>query len=330
MKELYTYRNVLVTGAAGFIGSNFVNFVHSRYPDAKITNIDKLDYCSREDNVHDQSPEWYAFVKCDINDAQTVLQVLHERAIDCVVHFAAQSHVDNSFGNSLSFTRDNVLGTHNLLECCRVYHSSTGKLQRFIHMSTDEVYGGNIGDDHQGCHESSLLDPTNPYAATKAAAEFIVRSYHHSFKMPTVIVRSNNVMGPGQYPEKVIPKFCLQLLQGEKLTIHGQGSTRRNFVHVSDVSSAMDLITRFAEPNEIYNIGGQHELSVMEIAKKVFEALGLPGCVEDHLEYVEDRAYNDHRYCVDCKKLTELGWKPQVSFDEGLRSVIAYIRDTYL
>lgn len=319
------YKNLLVTGAAGFIGSNFVNYIHKRYPETKITNIDRVDYCSREDNVHDQDPEWYTFVKVNINDSQTVMNVLYEREIDCVVHFAAQSHVDNSFGNSLSFTRDNVLGTHTLIECCRVYHASTQKLQRFIHISTDEVYG-EVDDDHEGCHERSLLNPTNPYAATKAAAEFIVRSYHHSFKMPTVIIRSNNVYGPNQYPEKVVPRFCQQLLNKEKLTIHGNGSSKRNFVHSEDVCRAIEVIMMHAEVNEIYNIGGQDEFTVLEVARKLFDKLNIEGRLEDHLQFVEDRLYNDKRYCVDCKKLTQLGWEPKVRFDDGLDSVIEYVK----
>lgn len=320
------FKNLLITGGCGFIGSNFINYIHQKYPDVKVTNIDRIDYCSSEDNVHNQDPDWYAFVKCDINDAQTVLSVLHERSIDCVVHFAAQSHVDNSFGNSLTFTRDNVLGTHNLLECCRTYQDQTQKLKRFIHISTDEVYG-DVDDDHEGCHERSLLNPTNPYAATKAAAEFIVRSYHHSFKLPTVIIRSNNVYGPNQYPEKIVPKFCLSILQGECLTIHGDGSTKRNFIHSSDVCRAIDLIIQHAEVDEIYNIGGKDEFTVLQVAKLMYETLGVEA---KQLEFVEDRPYNDKRYCVDCQKLTALGWKPTVHFKDGLQTVIDYVKQKML
>ena len=187
------------------------------------------------------------------------------------------------------------------------------------------VYG-EVDDDHEGCHERSLLNPTNPYAATKAAAEFIVRSYHHSFKMPTVIIRSNNVYGPNQYPEKVVPRFCQQLLNKEKLTIHGNGSSKRNFVHSEDVCRAVELIMMHAEVNEIYNIGGQDEFTVLEVAQKLFDKLNIEGRLEDHLQFVEDRLYNDKRYCVDCKKLTQLGWEPKVRFDDGLDSVIEYVK----
>jgi dTDP-glucose 4,6-dehydratase len=199
---MYKPLNILITGGCGFIGSNFINHYKNKYPDIKIINFDKLDYCSNSEDInHDK------LIIADLNNKDILLKILNENEIDTVIHFAAQTHVDNSFGNSLNFTIDNILGTHSLLECCRIY----GKINRFIHISTDEVYG-EVDINHNGCTEESLLNPTNPYAATKAGTEFIVNSYYYSFKLPVIITRSNNVYGKRQYPEKLIPKFILQLL----------------------------------------------------------------------------------------------------------------------
>ena len=293
--------NILVTGGCGFIGSNFINHYLIKNEDDKIYNIDCLYYCSSEKNVN-PNPR-YKFIKGDITSKDLVSHILEEYAIDIIIHFAAQSHVDNSFESSLQYTRDNVLGTHTLLQAAKEY----GRLTRFIHFSTDEVYG-EVDRDHPGCTEYALLNPTNPYAATKAAAEFIVRSYFHSFKLPTIIVRCNNVYGPNQYPEKLIPKFIKLLKEGQKMTIHGKGETRRNFIWTEDVNTALDAILTRGVVNEIYNIGTTQEFSVMEVAKLLVELLTVDKVLENHCVYVEDRPFNDSRYAVDTSALAALGW----------------------
>lgn len=305
---------LLVTGGCGFIGSHFINWVHELYPETRVCNIDRIDYCSSESNVAGQSPEWYTLKKCDLTHFEQVCNIVKEFSPDVVVHFAAQSHVDNSFGNSLSFTMDNVYGTHSLIEACRIHAC---ELKKFIHISTDEVYG-EVDDSHEGCVEKSLLNPTNPYASSKAAAEFIVRSYWYSFKMPVVITRGNNVFGPNQYPEKVIPKFTQQLLTGKPVTIQGDGTSRRNFIYVDNVSSAVWRIIQDGEINEIYNIGSNDEYSVLEIA----ELLAKKCDTVPMFEYIQDRNFNDHRYSVNCDKLRSLGWVQSVTFEEGIELTV--------
>lgn len=311
---------ILVTGGCGFIGSNFINVYLCNHPSHTIVNIDRLDYCAKETNVSEHP--MYTFVKGDINDRLLLLKILDEHHINVVIHFAAQSHVDNSFGNSLDFTRDNILGTHTLLESCREY----GKVLRFIHMSTDEVYG-EVSIEHLGCTEKSILNPTNPYAATKAGAEMIVRSYYHSFDMPVIITRCNNVYGPNQYPEKLIPKFIGMIKRGEKCTVHGNGQTRRNFIHSNDVALAMDKILTNGKIGKIYNIGTSDEFSVIEITKKILEYVRPGELIDDWIEFVDNRCYNDFRYSVDSSQLHNIGWKSTVDFEDGLLSLIR--SDTY-
>jgi UDP-glucose 4,6-dehydratase len=310
-------KNILVTGGCGFIGSNFINYMLDTYEDINIVNIDRLDYCANVNNVYHSKR--YQLVITDLNNYTTVKNVLNQYSIDSIIHFAAQSHVDNSFGNSIQFTRDNVLGTHTLLECAREY----GKIIRFVHISTDEVYG-EVDKEHKGCNEKSLLNPTNPYAATKAAAEFLVRSYYHSFKLPVIITRGNNVYGPRQYPEKLIPRFITQLLKGEKCPIHGNGETRRNFIYVDDVSRAVDTILLKGEINEIYNIGSEYEYSVKEVLTLLLSYMDIGKNATEVFEYVEDRAFNDFRYCIDSSKLENLGWKKEVNFIDGLLRTIKW------
>ena len=322
----YVFKNILVTGGCGFIGSNFINFMLSKYDNIFILNIDRLDYCADEFNIEEKfriNNTRYRLAISDINNKDFILRSLNNYNIDTIIHFAAQSHVDNSFGNSIQFTLDNVLGTHTLLECSRVYN----KLTRFIHISTDEVYGERKLED-PGCdEEKSILDPTSPYAASKAAAEFMVRSYYHSFKLPIIIVRGNNVMGPRQYPEKLIPRFTTYLLKGKKCPIQGTGETRRNFIYVEDVCSALDIIINKGELNNIYNIGSDYEYSVKQILEILIKELNITGSLEEVSEYVEDRVFNDFRYTVDCKKLKELGWKLKYSFEEGLKNTIEWYKN---
>jgi len=317
-------KTLLVTGGCGFIGSHFINYMHTTYPSLKIVNIDRIDYCSDPDNIQDQDDSWYTLVQLDLNQSKILQKVLVDYQVDAVVHFAAQSHVDNSFGNSISFTIDNVLGTHSLMECCRIVHQDR-PFYRIIHISTDEVYG-EVDLDHTGCHEKSLLNPTNPYAASKAAAEFIVRSYFYSFKLPVIITRGNNVFGENQFPEKVIPKFITQMLDNEPVTIQGAGTARRNFIYVDNVSQAVECILKQGEINEVYNIGCDDEYSVMEIATIIANKLDIPLKTKT----IPDRYFNDQRYCIDSSKLRKIGWKCTVNFDIGLNKVIDYWKSLHV
>jgi dTDP-glucose 4,6-dehydratase len=308
--------NILVTGGCGFIGSNFINYILKKDVTVNIFNIDCLNYCANESNVI-SSPR-YKFIKGNITSKDLVLHILNEYAIDAIIHFAAQSHVDNSFDNSLQYTTDNVMGTHVLLQASKEY----GKIKKFLHFSTDEVYG-EVDLEHPGCHEKSLLNLTNPYAATKAAAEFLVRSYYHSFKLPIVIVRCNNVYGPNQYPEKLIPKFIKLLKEGKKLTVHGKGDTRRNFIWAEDVASATELIFNKGELNETYNIGTTQEYSVIDVATILVEGMTNDKIIDNHVVFVEDRPFNDYRYSVDTTLLKSLGWEEKyTNFIKNLEVLI--------
>jgi dTDP-glucose 4,6-dehydratase len=213
---------------------------------------------------------------------------------------------------------DNVYGTHVLLQASKEY----GKIKKFLHFSTDEVYG-EVDLEHPGCHEKSLLNPTNPYAATKAAAEFLVRSYYHSFNLPVVIVRCNNVYGLNQYPEKLIPKFIKLLKEGKKLTIHGKGNTRRNFIWADDVSRATELIFYKGLLNEVYNIGTTQEYSVLDVATILVNMMTDDKNINNHIEFVEDRPFNDYRYSVNTNLLKSLGWEEiNTNFIENISKLI--------
>lgn len=321
---MYTPKSILMTGCCGFIGSNVLNYMAKKYPDVEFVNIDKMDYCSSLKNIDIPTHANYTRYKCDIREAAVIRGILKQHAIDTVIHFAAQTHVDNSFGNSIQFTLDNVLGTHTLLECCKEY----GKIRRFVHISTDEVYG-EVGATDAECVETRVLTPTNPYAATKAAAEHLVFSYHHSFKLPVVVVRGNNVYGPRQYPEKLIPKFITLLNDNKKCTVHGEGKTIRNFIHVDDVSSAVETILMKGIDGNIYNIGSKNEFTVMEIARKLVKLLKSSDEVDNYLEFVEDRNFNDFRYSISNDKLIQLGWSESVPFEEGLQQTVDWYLKNY-
>jgi UDP-glucose 4,6-dehydratase len=246
--------------------------------------------------------------------------ILEEERIEVVMHFAAQTHVDNSFGNSIEFTKNNILGTHVLLECVKSY----GKITKFIHVSTDEVYGEQTIDETPRI-EKSILEPTNPYAATKASAEFLVKSYAKSFGIPVIITRGNNVYGPHQFPEKMIPRFICQLFQNKPITIHGRGESRRNFLYVEDVARAFETILFHGQIGECYNIGGTNEFSVYNVAQMLIAKINdeIPECGVN-FTFVEDRPFNDFRYSIDSTKLHELGWVEQKSWDDGLQETIQW------
>jgi len=322
VSQKYVPQNILVTGGAGFIGSNIVIHLVKKYPHYKIVNLDKLDYCSNVQNLKEiENAPNYRFIKGNILSADLVAYILKSEEIDTILHFAAQTHVDNSFGNSVSFTQNNVLGTHILLETCLTHHP---QLKRFIHVSTDEVYG-QIDKIENPAQESRALEPSNPYAASKAGAEYIVKAYYRSFKMPVVITRSNNIYGPHQYPEKVIPKFICRLERGLALCVHGNGEHIRNYIYITDFVEAFDIVIHNAAIGEIYNIGSLREISNLEVARSILRKYNLNN-ENEHITFVEDRAFNDFRYAVDSSKLYNLGWKPKVDWDEGLEKTIEWYK----
>jgi len=310
--------NLLVTGGCGFIASNFINHI-SRTEKYNIINIDAMYYCANEENVNNniRNSDYYTFVKGNICSDDLINHILTMHKIDMVIHFAAQSHVQNSFEDSLQFTKDNILGTHVLLESCRKY----GKIQKFIHVSTDEVYGesmNNINETHKTEH--SILCPTNPYAATKASAELIAQSYNHSYNMPIVITRGNNVYGPNQYPEKLIPRFIQQLQNNQKVTIQGDGSAVRAFLHTEDTVRAFETILNDGVVGEIYNIGcdDNMEYSVLDVAKILIKKIKNTDNYDEWITYIDDRPFNDQRYYISNEKVKNLGWSIKVSFEDGI------------
>jgi dTDP-glucose 4,6-dehydratase len=313
---------LLVTGGCGFIGSNFINYIfdEEKY---EIVNIDAMYYCASEKNVDKKIRESdkYHMVKGNLCGDDIVNYVLNKYNITHVIHFAAQSHVQNSFDDSLQFTKDNILGTHILLECCRKY----GKIERFIHVSTDEVYGESMNSvEEQHKTEHSILCPTNPYAATKAGAELIAQSYNHSYKMPIIITRGNNVYGPNQYPEKLVPLFIQQLQNDEQVTIQGEGTAVRAFLHAYDTARAFELILLKGKIGEIYNIGCDEDMEydVMSVAKMMIKMIKKTEDYDKWIRYIEDRPFNDQRYYISNQKLKDLGWNVTINFEDGLKQLI--------
>jgi dTDP-glucose 4,6-dehydratase len=294
--------NILITGGCGFIGSNFINYAFKKYPEYKFINIDAMYYCASLNYIK-VSGDNYKFIEGNINDINLLKYILKEEKITHIIHFAAQSHVDTSFENSLQYTYDNVKGTHTLLEAVRLINKNI----IFLHFSTDEVYGESQLDE-DAKDEQSILCPTNPYAASKAAAEMYVNAYRHSYGIKTIITRGNNVYGENQYPEKLIPKFIKLLKMGKKCTIHGDGSSLRSFIHIYDVCTAVDMILHKGIIGEIYNIGSDTELSVLDITKLLVKEICGDDNVENYVEFVEDRPFNDKRYFITNEKLKQLGW----------------------
>jgi len=319
---------LLVTGCCGFIGSNFVNFYFNENREVEIINLDAMYYCASENNISEEirNSERYHLVKGNLCSFDLISNILEIYKIDNVIHFAAQSHVQNSFDNALQYTNDNVVGTHTLLEACRKY----GKIERFIHISTDEVYGESmITENEEKKHEGSILCPTNPYAATKAAAELIAKSYYHSFKMPIIITRGNNVYGANQYPEKLIPRFIQQLVKNKPVTIQGDGSNVRAFLHVNDVCSALKLVLEKGQIGEIYNIGSDdhHEYTITQVAHILIEKIKNTQNYNKWITYIEDRPFNDKRYYISNEKVKNLGWSINTDFYKGLDDLIEQIEN---
>jgi len=322
-EQEYDPKSILLTGGAGFIGSNTLCHLVLKYPDVQIVCLDKLNYCANTRNFEEivDCPN-YTFIKGDITSADLVNHVMKQYKIDTVMHFAAETHVDNSFGQSLAFTQSNVLGTHCLLEAAKACGS---QIRRFIHVSTDEVYGHGSETGERSTVDDKLA-PTNPYAASKAAAEFMVKSYATSFNMPTIITRGNNVYGPKQYPEKLIPKFISLLNNKMPCPLHGDGTNRRSFLYVQDVAEAFDCILKRGKVGAVYNIGSDYELQNKVVLDRLLELFGLTDDKDKYVRYVRDRAFNDFRYHIDTSSLVKLGWEQKVGFAEGLKMT----KDWYL
>jgi dTDP-glucose 4,6-dehydratase len=307
---------IVITGGAGFIGSHVVERMVKEFPQAEFAILDKMTYAADFNNIdHLLLRGKRRLFVGDIADFELALRVTENA--DCVLHLAAESHVDNSFGNSLRFTHSNTLGTHSLLEACRM-----NSVPKIIHVSTDEVYG-EIAD---GMHsETDGLNPTNPYSASKAAADMLVNSYIHCFQMPIVSVRANNIYGTRQYPEKIIPRFTMLGLTGRSFTLHGNGQNRRRFLAAEDFADALVILLTKGAEGAIYNIGSEHEFTNLEIAKMIAGHLGLRA--ESMIEFVEDRPFNDCRYAIDSSKLRALGWEPKRPLVEHLGEVVRWYRD---
>ena len=314
--------NLLITGGWGFIGSNFINYIFDR-TDYNIINFDAMYYCASETNIKEKirNNNRYKLIKGNLCSYDLVNHIINDYKIDYIIHFAAQSHVQNSFEDSLQYTKDNIEGTHTLLEVCRRYK----KIKKFIHVSTDEVYGESmINDDEDKKTENSILCPTNPYAATKAGAELIAQSYYHSFKMPIIITRGNNVYGPNQYPEKLIPRFIEQLKNNEKVTIQGDGSNIRAFLHSYDVARAFEIVLEKGKIGEIYNIGSDEnqEYTVLQVANMLIEKIKKTDVHNNWITYIEDRPFNDKRYYISNQKIKDLGWTIDINFEDGINDLL--------
>ena len=289
-----------------------------------IINFDALYYCGNQNNVTKdiRESEKYSFINGNLKSYDLLKYIFENNDITHIIHFAAQSHVQNSFTDALQYTQDNVIGTHNLLEVTRLYCKD---LEKFIHVSTDEVYGESMLEiDENSKTEQSVLCPTNPYAASKAAAELIAQSYNHSFNMPIIITRGNNVYGPNQYPEKVIPRFILQLKNNEPITIQGDGSCVRAFLHSSDTAQAFITVLKKGKIGEIYNIGCDEgmEYSIMDISKILIKKIIKTEDYDKWITYIEDRPFNDKRYYISNKKLKNLGWNIHMDFNTGIDMLI--------
>lgn len=303
---------LLVTGGAGFIGSCFVRHILNTYSDYKVVNLDALTYCGNLENLNDvkDNPN-YTFVHGNICDHDLVRDIIKD--VDCVVNFAAESHVDNSIKHPEIFVETNVQGTLNLLQACKELG-----IERYLQVGTDEVYGS-LGKTGY-FYETTPIQPNSPYSVSKASADLLVRAYYETYKLPVLNTRCSNNYGPYQYPEKLIPFFISQLLKGEKVPVYGDGLNVRDWLYVYDHCKAIDVVLHKGRVGEVYNIGGHNEKTNMEITHLILDAMGKD---ESSIKYVEDRLGHDRRYAIANDKIqSELGWEPSVTFEEGIKLTI--------
>lgn len=309
---------ILITGGCGFIGSNFIHYVLETEPEVHVINYDHLTYAGNLQNVADVADHpRYQFVHGDITDREKVQQLVQGQ-VDTIINFAAESHVDRSIQDSSPFIRTNVLGTQVLLDVAR-----TSGICRFLQISTDEVYGS-LGETGYFTEETPLA-PSSPYAASKAAADLLVRSYVHTFKVPAIITRCSNNYGPYQFPEKLIPLFIMNLLRQEPVPVYGDGKNVRDWIHVRDHCAAIARVWKHGQPGEIYNIGGRCERTNLELTHTLLDILGKPRSL---IRHVADRPGHDRRYAIDCSKIErELGWRPTIPFEQGLRETVQWYQN---
>ena len=312
-------KNILVTGGAGFIGSNFVNHMVEKYgEDYTYVVYDKMTYAANMENLLPSKGK-YIFVKADICDIKKDIDTLKKYNIDAVVHFAAESHVDNSIKRPLTFTENNVMGTNSLIEACRKVWGE-GSLNKFVHVSTDEVYGS-LGDNGYFTEDLPLA-PNSPYSASKAGSDLVVRAYGETFKMNVCITRCSNNYGPNQHEEKLIPLMIKKARAGESLPVYGTGNNVRDWLFVLDHCIAIDTVLHNGKKGEVYNIGGNNEIANLEVVKLILKTLGKS---EDLITFVEDRKGHDYRYAIDSSKIkNELGWEPSVTVEEGMAKTIEW------
>ena len=309
---------IVITGGAGFIGSHVVDHFFEKYPEAEVHIFDKLTYAADVRNITPlvDNPRVHLHVEdiCNLDACFSILE-----GADLLIHAAAESHVDNSFGNSMTFTKTNVMGTHALMEAAHKH-----AIPKIIHVSTDEVYGEVLEGDFD---ETAPLYPTNPYSASKAGAEMVISGYIRSFRLPVTVVRANNIFGIRQFPEKIIPKFLMMLMQGEELTIHGNGQNKRHYLAAPDFAAALSLIAERWKPHEIYNIGTNEEYTNLEVSQMICSQFGLK--LDDCATFVEDRPFNDGRYALNWNHITDLGWKPTMKLENELPKVAKWYSDNF-
>ena len=328
-------KNILVTGGAGFIGSNLVRYLVEKYPDSHIYNLDKLTYAGNPDNLSDiQGRPNYTFIHADIADYPTLREVMDTHRIDAVLNTAAESHVDRSISDPFVFARTNVLGTLSLLQAALEYWEKHGLMERarFFHISTDEVYGA-LQPGEPAFTETNRYEPHSPYSASKASSDHFVRAYHDTYGLPILISNCSNNYGPYQFPEKLIPLMIHNIRTGTPIPVYGKGENIRDWLYVEDHVRAIDLILHRGTPGETYNIGGNNEWRNIDLIKTVIrivdEMLGNP---EGHslplITFVKDRKGHDLRYAIDAQKIKdELGWEPSVTFEEGIRRTVRWYLD---
>ncbi|MDD4271982.1 MAG: dTDP-glucose 4,6-dehydratase [Patescibacteria group bacterium] len=309
---------ILVTGGAGFIGSNFIRYWLNKYPNDNIINLDALTYAGNLENLRDlENNKNYKFVKGNICDKDLTNDLVKEA--DAIINFAAETHVDRSILDAENFIKTNVLGTYNLLEAAKNNGS-----KRFHHISTDEVFG-HLGINDPIFNESTPYAPRSPYSASKAASDHLVRAYYHTYGLPATISNCSNNYGPYMFPEKVIPLFITNLMEGKKVPVYGDGMNVRDWLYVEDHCEAIDIILKKGKIGETYCIGGNSEKPNIEITKKIIELMGKD---ESSIEYVKDRPGHDRRYAIDFSKIkNELGWEPKVFFEEGLKKTIEWYKN---
>lgn len=313
-KNMDERTKILITGGAGFIGSNFVRYMLEKYPNKKIVVLDKLTYAGRLENLKGVM-EKIEFVKGDICDAQVVEKIVKN---DCrvIFNFAAESHVDRSIEGPAVFIKSNVSGVNVLLDAARKFD-----VEKFVQISTDEVYGS---VDEGSFKETSLLNPSSPYSASKAAADMLVNSYFITYGMPVLITRSTNNYGPRQHIEKLIPKMITNAMQNKKLPVYGDGKNVRDWIHVFDNCGGTDFVLNKGKFGEIYNVGGGNEKTNIEIVNLILEELNKP---KELIEFVKDRLGHDRRYSLDCSKIQRLGWEPRVKFEDGIKATIKWYKE---